>query len=56
MPDLYFALLPLAEDRGANPDGSTGIAVILGLIVLVVIVIGAAWYLVARLTSRRRPG
>ena len=54
--DPYFALTPLAVGRGDNPDGGIGIALILGLIVLVVIVIAAGWYAVGRLTSRRRPG
>ncbi len=54
MLNLVTVLLPLAEGRSENPDGGGGVLVIVGLIVLLAVIIGTAWTLVARATSRRR--
>ena len=54
MANLLTVLLPLAEGRGENPDGGGGVLIIVGLIVLLALVIGTAWTLIARATSRRR--
>ena len=54
MADLLALLLPLAEGRSQNPDEGGGVAVILGIVVLVVVVIGTAWFLVGRAAGRRR--
>ena len=54
MVDLLTMLLPLAEGRSENPDGAGGILIIVGLIVLLAIIVGTVWTLIARSTSRRR--
>ena len=51
---LLTILLPIAEGRSENPGTGGGILIILGIIVLAALVIGTAWTLIARVTSRRR--
>ena len=45
---LLAALLPLAVGRGENPDGGSGVLIIVLSIVAVILVIGAILALVAR--------
>jgi len=45
--------LVLAAGRSENPDEGAGVLLIVGIIVLVVLVIGAVLFSVARLTARR---
>ena len=47
---LLAALLPLAVGRGENPDGGSGVLIIVLSIVAVILVIGAILALVARKT------
>ncbi len=54
MVDLLTLLLPLAEGRSENPDEGGGVLIIVGLIVLLAVIVGTAWTLIARATSRRR--
>ena len=54
MATLIALLLPLAEGRSENPDEGGGVLLIVGLIVLLAMVIGTVWTLIARATSRRR--
>ena len=54
MATLIALLLPLAEGRSENPDEGGGVLLIVGLIVLLAVVIGTVWTLIARATSRRR--
>ena len=54
MATLLAVLLPLAEGRSENPDEGGGVLVIVGLIVVLAVVIGTVWTLIARATSRRR--
>ena len=56
MVNVLTLLLPLAEGRSENPDEGGGVLIIVGLIVLLAIVIGTVWTLIARATSRRRGG
>ncbi len=46
-------LLPIAAGRGSNPDEGTGVLMIIGIIVLVIVVIGTILFAVTRLTARR---
>ena len=48
--NLVTALLPLAVGRGEEPDGGSGIAIILISIVAAILVIGAILTLVVRKT------
>jgi hypothetical protein len=52
--DLLALLLPLAEGRSQNPDDGGGVGLILGILLVLVLVIGIAWFLVGRAASRRR--
>ncbi len=54
MVDLLTLLLPLAEGRSENPDEGGGVLIIFGLIVLLAVIVGTAWTVIARATSRRR--
>lgn len=54
MVDLIAILLPLAEGRSENPGSGGGVLVIVGMIVLLAVIIGTVWTLIARGTSRRR--
>lgn len=54
MANLLAVLLPLAEGRSENPDEGAGVLLIVGVILLLVVVIGTVWTLIARATSRRR--
>ena len=55
MLNLLTILLPIAEGRSENPGGDGGgILIIVGVIVLMALVIGTVWTLIARSTSRRR--
>jgi hypothetical protein len=54
--DVLCTALLLAEGRGSDPNQGNGLILIVGVIVLVVLMIGAAWYLLARATSRRGSG
>ena len=56
MVDLLTLLLPLAEGRSENPGEGGGVLIIVGLIVLLAVIVGTAWTLIARATSRRRGG
>ena len=53
MVDLLGTLFPLAAGRSEDPDGGAGVLLIVGIIVAVVVVIGTAWFMVARVTSRK---
>ena len=54
MANLLAVLLPLAEGRSENPDEGGGVLLIVGVILLLAVVIGTVWTLIARATSRRR--
>ncbi len=54
MLNLVTVLLPLAEGRSQNPDEGGGVFIIVGVIVLLAVVVGTVWTLIARATSRRR--
>jgi hypothetical protein len=57
MGTLLLTILPLAQTgRGAEADQGTGIGIIIGAIVAVVVVIAAISFLVIRLTGRERGG
>ena len=47
---LLAALLPVAAGQGENPDGGSGVLIIVLTIVAVIVVIGAIVTLVARRT------
>jgi len=47
---LLAALLPVAVGQGENPDGGSGVLIIVLTIVAVIVVIGAIVTLVARRT------
>ncbi len=52
---VLSALLPLAERAGSDsPDDGTGVGVIVALLVGLAVLIGVAWLLVGKVTSRRR--
>jgi hypothetical protein len=57
---IFTALLTLAQTdapgRGENPSDVGGILIIVGVIVLAVLMVGSAWYFVARSTAKRRHG
>ena len=54
MAELFAVLLQLAEGRSENPDEGGGVLFIVGLIIVLAVVIGTVWTLIARATSRRR--
>jgi hypothetical protein len=47
---LFAPFLPLAAGQGANPDGGSGILIIVLTIVAVIVVVGTILTLVARKT------
>ncbi len=47
---LLAAVLPLAEGRGENPDGGSGVLTIVLVILAMILVIGAILTLIARKT------
>ncbi len=47
---LLAALLPVAIGQGANPDGGSGVLIIVLAIVAAIVVVGAILALVARKT------
>lgn len=55
---IFTAVLTLAQTeapgRGENPSEVGGVLIILGSIIFAMLVVGTAWYLVARSTARRR--
>jgi hypothetical protein len=48
--NLLAALLPVAVGRGENPDGGSGVLIIVLAIVAAIVVVGAILTLVARRT------
>ena len=57
---IFTAALTLAQTdapgRGENPSDGGGILLIAGAILLAVLMVGSAWYFVARSTAKRRHG
>ena len=47
---LFAALLPIAAGRGENPDGGSGVLIIVLTIVAVIVVVGTILTLVVRKT------
>ncbi len=48
--NLLAALLPVAAGRGENPDGGSGVLIIVLSIVAAIVVVGAILTLIARKT------